>query len=245
MKMLSFAAVGFHGREWPRFAASAFTIATSAIVASAQPPDFTDLRAELAPRIATIAGPTDSVRVSCSENLRERACIAEIAQGDGARFVVATRPRAADASRPPSVAFELHPMFAQREPILDVLQAGERPLVLSPSAVTLGSASQPIASARVWPRDMRGRLQLRGDAMEAFLPGVTCRGTISPFALRCADEIEPWPIGVQNGGIAPSRNTFSTPEGLAFFDAANAPLMVLNDAQQTRRSKCNLVDKDA
>jgi len=37
------------------------------------------------------------------------------------------------------------------------------------------------------------------------LPGVACRGTINPFALVCADDSEPWPIGLDNSGIKAFR----------------------------------------
>src|SRR4029079_18974395 len=40
------------------------------------------------------------------------------------------------------------------------------------------------------------------------------------FALGCADEGEPWPIGIENAGMAASRNTFATPEGFSFYEAA-------------------------
>src|SRR5262249_46216399 len=97
---------------------------------------------------------------------------------------------------------------------------------LTPDAVALVDqsgrvvSSQPIKTSRVWPRDVRGLLRVTGTAFQAFLPGVTCRGTTMPFALGCADESEPWPIGLDNGGGAASRNTFATPEGVAFYEAA-------------------------
>src|SRR5262249_24212200 len=76
--------------------------------------------------------------------------------------------------------------------------------------------------ARVWPRDVRGMLRVTSPtAFDAHLPGVTCRGTVAPsFTVGCADESEPWPIALDNAGIAPSRNTFATPEGLTFYEAA-------------------------
>jgi hypothetical protein len=44
---------------------------------------------------------------------------------------------------------------------------------------------------------------------------------LAPFTLACADEGDAWPIGLENGGIFPSRNTFATPEGLSFYEAAS------------------------
>src|SRR5262249_28767759 len=81
-------------------------------------------------------------------------------------------------------------------------------------------ASQPIRTVRVWPRDTRGLLRTVATGFEAFLPGVVCRGTVTPFTLACADEGEPWPLGLDNGGLSASRITFVTPEGLTFYEAA-------------------------
>jgi hypothetical protein len=172
-----------------------------------------------------------TVRCSCLENLREDACIADI--GDGAARRVVTATRAKNSSGPsmpnPIVALQLRPLHAQRDPILDVALAGPALLVLTPTTVTriplpgqpaVATQSAAIATGRVWPRDVRGHLRAAGDAFEVFLPGVTCRGSSAPLALACADEGEPWPIGIENAGMAASRNTFATPEGFSFYEAA-------------------------
>jgi hypothetical protein len=271
MRVLSFAAVGFHGREWwPRLTLAALALTPVSMPASAQPPAaFVDLASEFAASIAGALAPGAAVRVifapeqarlqievvralssrgvrvtnssdappvtaACSTNLRERVCAATIGRGDTRRIVMTTRPRdgQGDADAEPVVAIEVRPVYTQRLPMLDVAAAGDRLLVLTPESVVLvadatpanlaGRAvgSKPITTARVWPRDVRGRLRVAGSAFEAFLPGVTCRGTVDPFTLACADEIEPWPIGIDNAGIAPSRNAFSTPDGFTFYEAA-------------------------
>jgi len=272
VKVLSFAAVGCHGREWwTRFASSALALATLSVPASAQSSGtFVDLAPDLASKIAAALAPAASVRLSfakddervqaevarllgasgfrvvengdaavvsgsCLANLRERVCVAEIGRGEARRVVMTTRLRDGDAgaSRDPVVAVELRPLYTQRSPMLDVADADGRLLVLTPEAVALiadtdggtltgrAIASQPIRTSRVWPRDLRGALRVTASGFEAFLPGVTCRGTSSPFTLACADESEPWPIGLDNSGLTPSRNTFSTPEGLTFYEAAS------------------------
>jgi hypothetical protein len=38
--------------------------------------------------------------------------------------------------------------------------------------------------------------------------------------LECADSRQPWPLGIENNGIEPARNYFSTPEGLQFSGVA-------------------------
>jgi hypothetical protein len=203
-------------------------------------PDQSRLQADvvrvLAARGVRVSDSSDAtpVTAACSTNLRERVCAAEVGRGDARRVVMTTRPRAGadDTDGDPIVAIELRPIYTQRRPMLDVAAAGDQLLVLTTEAVALVAgatdgnlggrtiASKPIDTARVWPRDVRGRLRVADRTFEAFLPGVTCRGTIAPFGLVCADEIEPWPIGLDNGGIAPSRNAFSTPEGFAFYEVA-------------------------
>ena len=35
-----------------------------------------------------------------------------------------------------------------------------------------------------------------------------------------AHSRQPWPLGIENNGLEPARNYFSTPEGLQFYDVA-------------------------
>ena len=278
-EVLSFAAVGCHGREWwtPAFALAGFGVpgrlASSALmfllaVATAQAqPATQDLASEFAVRVAAAIAPgsavhlvcagddsrtqlelgrslaargirlvelgdgATTVRCSCLENLREYACIADIGDGAARRVVTATRAKNSGGPSVPSpiVALQLRPLHAQRDPILDVTMAGPALLVLTPTTVTriplpgqpsVAHQSAGVSTGRIWPRDVRGHLRAHGDAFEAFLPGVTCRGSSMPFALACADEGESWPIGIENAGMAASRNTFATPEGFSFYEAA-------------------------
>jgi len=193
-----------------------------------------DLGRSLAARGIRLAEPRDgatTVRCSCLENLREHACIADIGDGAARRVVAATRAKnsAEPAASSPIIALQLRPLHAQRDPILDVTMTGQGLLVLTPTAVTriplpgqpaIAPQSAAVATGRTWPRDLRGHLRADGNAFGVFLPGVTCRGTLAPFALACADEGESWPIGIENAGMAASRNTLATPEGLSFYEAA-------------------------
>jgi len=182
-------------------------------------------------RLSELRDGTTTVRCSCLENLRERACIADIGDGTAHRVVATARAKNSEPSvLNPIVALEMRPLYAQRDPILDVTFAGSALLVLSPAMVTrtsipsqtpVSSQTVPVTTSRVWPRDLRGRMRATADGFEVFLPGVTCRGSSAPFTLACADEGESWPIGIENAGIAPTRNTFATPEGLSFYDAAS------------------------
>jgi hypothetical protein len=145
--------------------------------------------------------------------------------------VVVTRPFDAEAenNRPIPLSLEMRPLFAQREPILDVALAGDRLFVLEPAAVAVHERraagwqriqTHPIAPARVPPRDVRGRLWIEGAAVEIRLPGVSCRAAVDLGNLNCVEERQPWPIGIENAGLDATRNYFTTPEGLPFFGAA-------------------------
>lgn len=266
-KVLSFAAVGSHGREWlSRLASSALTLAALALPASAQSPANVDYPSWVVSQIADSIGAPGPVRLlsaddpggihvelvrllaargyrvtesddatpirwTCGENLRERACVVEVGAGAYKRESVVSRPRDAGgaAAGEPVVAIELHPLHVQRAAMLDVARAGDNFLVLTSTDVRMIAsadagrtiAAQPITTSRIWPRDLRGLLRVTTNAIDVFLPGVRCRGTISPFVVTCADEGDAWPIGLQNTGMTPGRNTFATPEGLIFYDTAS------------------------
>ncbi|HMD34582.1 MAG TPA: hypothetical protein VKH42_06425 [Vicinamibacterales bacterium] len=138
-------------------------------------------------------------------------------------------------AREPSLALDTRPLLAQRTPILDVAIApdGARLIVLEPDQVSLrrvdaaGDASdvveqRAVQTARIWPRDLRGRIDASHVPFDVFLPGVTCRGGLDPLRISCADETAPWP-GLANSGVEAARNYFTTPEGRPFSSAAPLP----------------------
>jgi len=173
-----------------------------------------------------------NVRITCSRNLRERVCAADVRKANTAQLVITARRHDAGASVPTStsLAIDARTVFTQSTPILDVALAGDRLVVLEPAAVSLyqrrqngwqPERSRPIVSSRVPARDVRGRLRLNGTGLEAFLPGVICRANLDALNLACADEQQPWPLDIDNTGMAAGRNYLTTPEGLAFFGAAS------------------------
>jgi hypothetical protein len=172
-----------------------------------------------------------SISFSCSDNIRERACVAEIRTDDGRQIVAVTRPHDVGLQDNPAmaVALELRPLFSQRAQILDVATIDRRLLVLDATAVTLYEQTdgnwrslqlRPMSGPQVWPRDLRGRLRAGGDRLDVFLPGVSCAGRLNALDLTCNVSRQPWPFGIENTGLEPARNYFSTPEGLAFYGAA-------------------------
>jgi hypothetical protein len=193
------------------------------------------IAAMLAARGVQISDRADAVvtvTFTCSQNLRERVCAADVRKGGVSQHVIATRPHdiAQPAQQSTALALDVRTVFTHRTPILDFAVAGDRLFVLEPAALTRyqrrengwqADRSWPISSSRVPPRDIRGRLRLDGGTLEAFLPGIVCRANVDTLNLTCADEQQPWPLGVENTGMAVSRNYFTTPEGLAFYGSAS------------------------
>ena len=194
-----------------------------------------DLSRMLSRRGLRITGGADGATVvsfTCSRNLRERVCAADVRRGEVREVVIATRTHHAAApslAAPVPVVLELRPLLSHTEPILDAVFVDRRLLVLDPSALTLFERSgdgwrrlvvQPLPAPRPWPRDVRGRLHIDGAAFEALLPGVTCRGTLEALGVACTGEPRPWPLGIENTGIASGRNVFVMSDGRTYLSGA-------------------------
>ncbi len=195
-----------------------------------------------------------NVRVTLSEELQSYVWVAEIRQGANAPSVVmVSLPRsAALAVEPAAAAMVLREvsLWSQTERILDVAVIDDNParmLVLDANGVIsyrmqesrwLIEQALPIAHSRPWPRDLRGRLVVRGDKdhlFDAYLPGIYCRGSGgASLAMTCFESNDSWPIGAdlfsQSASFASSRNfftgTLSAGTGTrapAFYSAAAIP----------------------
>src|SRR5439155_963348 len=89
VKVLSFADVSVHGREWrTRFASSALALAMLSAAASAQSQTFVDLAPDLASKIAAALAPATPVRLSFQkEDERVQAELARLLAARGFRVV--------------------------------------------------------------------------------------------------------------------------------------------------------------
>jgi hypothetical protein len=170
-----------------------------------------------------------AVAVTLSENAQGPLWIAEIRRGDK-RDVVMTVPAlepARPAKTPETIEREL--LLEQDQPMLDAAAAGEGLVVLEPGEVVVyrrrenrwerqSAASLP---ERVWPRDLRGRLALQDDSVQAFLPGLLCTGKWQPdVTLACAASDGPWPGGAP---MVKDRNYFEADKLPPFYSAARGP----------------------
>lgn len=174
-----------------------------------------------------------SVAITLSENVTSYVWVAQIHQSSSESAVVMVSvPRSGRTSAThDSMPITLHKtlLWSQSDPILDVSILEEngapaRIAVLSAENVAFyrsqGGKWQPeqaqaIAHAKPWPQDLRGRLLLNKDhGLDAYLPGVICRGVGTP-TMSCRDSDDPWPMipGSLIGGatVFPSAATLSSP----------------------------------
>ena len=177
-----------------------------------------------------------TIEVALSESLRDYVWAAGIVIGsDERKIALVSLPRSqAGTSFAPALPIVLKTalIFAQEQPILDIavveMPGGARLLVLDGSAVAIYrqaganpaarwelEASLPIAHARAFPRDLRGRLLLRRDHLfDVYLPGTFCHSnSTTPLTLACNESDDPWPLTADDGSarafFATSRNFFT------------------------------------
>ena len=191
-------------------------------------------------RITDATAGIAAVAIGCGRNLRERVCVAKIADGRTQIVTVTGRRTSSTMTARTAVpALELRPLLSQQIQILDAAVIGDRLLVLDVAAITLFERkdgewrigqSRPLPVSRPWPRDPRGRLRASGNRVDLFLPAKTCTGRLDPHEISCTDGQQPWPIGMDNKGLEPGRNYFKTPEGTVFYNAAPLGAAANDDA---------------
>lgn len=184
------------------------------------------------------------VAVTLSESLEDSVWVAEIRRAEGQEMVMDARPKQPATAAAPSLTVEKKLLLESDQQILDLAPMGRELLVLDSETVTLYENAASgwqrklavrVPAARPWPRDLRGRLMVQGDAYQAYLPGLTCHGNAAGgLGISCRDESR-WPVGVGPGMLgfaqfAPARNFFDgrivAPNGSqkslpAFFSAAS------------------------
>jgi hypothetical protein len=184
-----------------------------------------------------------TVEVILSESLRGYVWTAEIktgpAENANKKVVLVSLPRSPTgtpiaAALP--IVLKTILLLAQERPMLDAalvdVAGGSRLIVLESNAVSIYrhpaaylaassvgrwelETSMPIAHARTFPRDLRGRLLLRRDHLfDVYLPGTFCRSsTAAPLTLACNDTDDPWPLTPEDTSVrafyAAARNFFT------------------------------------
>ncbi len=188
---------------------------------------------------AALGGRTGSidpaqVNITLTEDREGPLWVAEIVRNGKREAVLIERaPAAPQEPVAPAVAIQKTPLWEQDEPILDLAPAEPDLAVLTPAGVAIWTRAPggwtlrqtlPIAPPAPWPRDLRGRLLIEGDALKVFLPGLACTGALRPApGIECAPGEAPWPG--EGAAIPAGRNLFQGPQGQ--FSSA-APGLVSN-----------------
>jgi hypothetical protein len=172
------------------------------------------------------------LRVTLSENTRQRLWIAEVVEGNETKVVMVTSDLGHSPRTQPAAGVTLHKQLivASREAVLAVLEVPAGLVVLEPERIVVyahvpGGWNQQAAVAirqkRPLARDARGILlgTNDGQGFEADLPGAQCDGTFNTaipagqWAIHCHESDDPWPIAapflMQIGGApAPALKAF-------------------------------------
>ncbi len=175
-----------------------------------------------------------AIIVTLSEDARGPLWVAEVVRAGKRDAVFFERP-GERASEPPDGSLEKHLLWEQDSPILDAARAAEDVVVLSPDGVSVYPRAErasrvmlPVAAPRPWPRDLRGRLIIDGDAVRAWLPGLACSGVLRPGPkLDCRTAEEPWPDSA--APLEVGRNYFTGQP--PFYSAALQFRTTLDDRQ--------------
>jgi hypothetical protein len=157
-------------------------------------------------------GGSVEVRLTVSETATQYLLVEEVRRADDRQVWIASWNRAAgEPVKPPGVSLDVKPVWRQTEQILDIAFPPAGMLVLSPSKLTLYArtgdswttqASAPLANAKPWPRDLRGRVRTTGGTFQIFLPGLACNGnTVPALSVDCRASEAPWVLESGSRGL--------------------------------------------
>jgi hypothetical protein len=153
------------------------------------------------------------VRVTLSENTRERLWIAEVAEGAITQVaMVETGPIAEQhAVSTTGLTLRAQTVLTSRQPVLAALETPGGWIVLEPEQLVLylraadgfhAQSRADIGLKRTLPRDPRGifRADVSPTQFNAWLAGVECKGPTSPgqppaeWTVACHSSDDPWPL---------------------------------------------------
>jgi hypothetical protein len=187
----------------------------------------------------------NTVRITLSENARQRLWVAEVTEGDEKQVamveVAAEAPEHAQAAG--GLLLRKDTVVTAREPILAALETTSGLVVLEPQQLVIyahtanGWQEQKRVNTNEripLPRDPRGLLYESpdGTSFEAWLAGTRCTGSVtSPgmaagWAVQCNASDDPWTLVPRTFVQPPAQLTSSMPAGggypafKAFYNAA-------------------------
>ena len=161
------------------------------------------------------------VQITFSEDWQSYVWVANIRQASGNQVVIkkVARPQKSSSTRTPTLTLRRNLVWQQEAPILDLFNDGKSLIILESEQIAAYANDNgqwrprqtlAISHERSSPRDLRGRLQVNGSQITAFLPGTLCSGSISPPALQCRTSDDPWQVDQNLAAFfSPARNFFT------------------------------------
>jgi len=190
------------------------------------------------------ADSASAVRVTLSENTRERLWVAEVIEGDHTRVTMVELGPAAEAHKQTAGGLLLRSemILAAQHPVVAALEVPSGIITLEPDQIVLyqrgADGWQQVRQAsmqlkRQLARDPRGALLgfANGSSFEAWLPGVECSGGIgqglqpSDWNIECHENDDPWAItqpqlDVTDFGTSASAANVKVAPIRAFYNSA-------------------------
>lgn len=152
---------------------------------------------------------TTEITVTLSQNPQTRLLVAELRRGSESAVFIS--PYEAVTRAKSALTVNRSMLWEQPGRILDAVLVDGGLLILDGSRIALTSIGivrqqAAIPAVKPWPRDLRGRLQVKGDQFSANIADTLCKGTWRPeVTLSCEPGAADWPL-------APGRNHFAPPK---------------------------------
>lgn len=153
----------------------------------------------------TTTPPEARVRVTLAEDAHGLLLVAEVFTGDNRQVAMLPWNVPPSAQPNPPVSINKKLLWAQEDPILDVLlqDSDTEMLVLGVDSIAsyrltdgkwVAVSTATLALPRPMPRDPRGRIVATPEGFQAFLPAATCTGAWTPeLKVTCAIGTVTWP----------------------------------------------------
>jgi hypothetical protein len=178
------------------------------------------------------------IRVTLSENLRERLWVAEIVEGNETRLAIIRVAPASEQQQAPVSGLTLRKqaIFTTMQPVLAAVETADDLVVIEPEEIVVYAHFSDgwkehtrvgIGQKKPLTRDPRGVIfpSSNGAGFTAWVAGMSCTGAMQPpaeWAIQCRESDDPWlltpPERAQKGSAA-DMNIQVTPLR-AFYNSA-------------------------
>ncbi|MGA3070313.1 MAG: hypothetical protein ABSD43_08870 [Terracidiphilus sp.] len=183
----------------------------------------------------------NSIRVTLSENLRERLWVAEVIEGSETRVAMVRVEPGAQRQTPAGggITLRKQTVLTTGEAVLAALETADGLVAVEPEEIVIYGHTAAgwrerkrvaIGQARPLARDPRAVIlpAAGGEGFEAYVAGMVCSGAYLPaqptgdWSVHCRESDDPWPIVQGPAPQAPAAPTSAdSPVSLkAFYNAA-------------------------